>query len=317
MKEELKEVARGALAECLNLGRKEQLLVVCDPPCYEIGAAFWEAGQERCREAVMVQIRPRKDNGNEPPVPVGKWFEAFDVAVMPTSKSLSHTKARRKASEQGVRIATLPGITPDMFVRTMNTNWEKLGVQTRKVAAQLSSARKIKIQTEAGTDLTFETGGRHAKVDDGRLNFKGAFGNLPAGEAYLAPAEGTGEGVIVFDGSFPLTGILHTPLVLKVREGKVVEVKGHACAKQLEELFLKYRKQSRTIAEFGVGTLDTARISGNVLEDEKVKGTVHIAIGDNASMGGTVNVPVHLDGIIKSPSVWLDYAQWMDRGQLL
>ncbi|MBD3346520.1 MAG: aminopeptidase [Chitinivibrionales bacterium] len=317
MHKELKSVAKNALAECLNLGRKEQLLVICDPPCFGIGSAFWEAGRERCREAVMVQISPRKESGNEPPAAVGELFCQFDVAVMPTSKSLSHTKARRKASDQGVRIATLPGITPDMFIRTMNTNWEKLGVQTRKVAAQLSSSRKIRIQSDAGTDLTFETGGRHAKVDDGRLNFKGAFGNLPAGEAYMAPAEGTAEGVIVFDGSFPLVGILDTPLILKVREGKVTEVKGHSCAKQLEELFLKYRKASRTIAEFGVGTLDTARISGNVLEDEKVKGTVHIAIGDNASMGGNVSVPIHLDGIIKNPSVWLDYAQWMDKGQLV
>jgi len=317
MYDEIKEAAKTALTQCLNLGRKEKLLVVCDPPCFEIGRAFWEIGVERCQEAVLVQISPRQQNGNEPPEPVGDWFCQFDVAVMPTSKSLSHTRARRKASETGVRIATLPGVTADMVMRTMRTDWEKLGLATRKVAAQLSQAKKIQIKTEAGTDFTFETGGRHSKADDGRLTFKGAFGNLPAGEAYMAPLEGSGNGKIVIDGSFPLAGILAQPLVMTVKDGNVTDVSGHACARELEEIFLRYKKQARNIAEFGVGTLETARITGNVLEDEKVKGTVHIAIGDNASMGGTVNVPVHLDGVIKEPSVWLDYNLWMDRGRLV
>jgi leucyl aminopeptidase (aminopeptidase T) len=315
--EQLQKAAKVALCDCLNLSRLEKLLVVCDEPCYEVGKALWTVGNERCQEAVFVQIRPRKENGNEPPDPVGEWFGQFDVAVMPTSKSLSHTRARRKACEQGARIATLPGVTTDIFVRTMQTDWDRLGVYTRKIAAQLTSAKKIQIKTAAGTDLTFDTGGRAAKADDGRLSSKGAFGNLPAGEAYMAPLEGTAEGILVVDGSFPLCGVMTEPLILKIREGTVYEVSGHPCARELEELFLKYRKPARNVAEFGVGTHDTAVIGGNVLEDEKVRGTIHIAVGDNASMGGSVNVPLHLDGVVKEPSVYLDYHLWMDRGRLV
>jgi hypothetical protein len=69
---------------------------------------------------------------------------------------------------------------------------------------------------------------------------------------------------------------------------------------------------------FAIGrTLDTARISGGLLEDEKVMGTIHVAIGDNASMGGTVKVPVHLDGVVRNPSVWLDGVAWMEDGTVL
>ncbi len=313
----MKECADIALGNCLKLGRQERLLVVCDPPCFEIGRAFWEVGRKRCREAVMVQISPRRENGNEPPEPTGEWFGQFDVAVMPTSKSLSHTRARRNACERGTRIATLPGIEPDVFLRTMKTDWTRLGIYTRKVAAQLSQARKIHIQTDAGTDFSFETGGRQAKPDDGKIDAKGAFGNLPAGEAYMAPMEGTGEGRLVFDGSFPLVGLLDTALEITVTGGMVRSVKGNPCGRQLERLFRTYGQESRNIAEFGVGTLESALISGNILEDEKVKGTVHLAIGDNASMGGKVQVPMHLDGIIKSPSVWLDGQLWMDKGELV
>ncbi len=313
----LVENADRALSDCLKLMRKELLLVVCDPPCDQIGRAFWEAGRRRCREAVMVQIAPRRENGNEPPRPVGEWFGQFDVAVMPTSKSLSHTEARRVASAQGTRIATLPGITADSFLRTMNTNWQRLGMRTRRTAAQLSAARTVRIVTGSGTDMTFETGGRQAKPDDGKIDAKGAFGNLPAGEAYLAPLEGTAEGMLVVDGSFPLAGLLDRPLILHVNNGLVKDATGHACAEDLKRLFKMYKQDSRTIAEFGVGTLDTARLSGNILEDEKALGTIHIAIGDNASMGGSVNAPIHLDGVVKNPTVYLDDALWMDEGKLV
>jgi leucyl aminopeptidase (aminopeptidase T) len=103
--------------------------------------------------------------------------------------------------------------------------------------------------------------------------------------------------------------------VLKVREGKVCESSGHPCAKELEEFFLRNRKQARVIADFGVGTLDGAKITGNALEDTKVKGTVHIALGDSAPLGSNVGgVPRRLDGVILRPSVWLDTNLWMDKG---
>ena len=317
MFEEMKECAKVALLECLRLARREQLLVVCDPPCAEVGRAFWETGTSHCREAVLVEMSPRKENGNEPPVPIGEWLGQFNVAVVATSKSVSHTEARRNASEKGARIATLPGITPDVFRRTMSADWQHVGRVTRSVAARLTATSDVTIRTDAGTDLRFGTGSRQAKADDGKIDTRGAFGNLPAGEAYLAPMEGTAEGTIVVDGSFPIAGLLDEPLVLKVKSGMVREVSGHKCAKKLTRLFNTYGPDARNIAEFGVGTLDTAIISGNVLEDEKVKGTVHVAVGDNASMGGTVKVPIHLDGILRSPSVWLDGKLWMARGRIV
>ena len=317
MQSAINDCARMALKQCLNLGKREQFLVVCDEQCREVGEAFWEEGVQLCREAVMVRIMPRKQNGTEPPDPVGEMFGRFDVAVMPTSKSLSHTQARRNACERGTRIATLPGISAGVFLRTMKTDWEKLGLFTRRISGQLSIAKKIRVTTNAGADITFMTGGRPAKADDSRLIFKGAFGNLPAGEAYMAPLEGTANGVIVIDGSFSLGGLCQSPLVFIVKNGKVAEVQEHPFAAELERLFGKFGAASRNIAEFGVGTLDSAIISGNTLEDEKVKGTIHFAVGDNASMGGVVKVPLHLDGVVKAPNVWLDDEPWMEKGKMV
>ncbi len=308
--------ARTALARCLQLKQEETLLVVCDPPCFDVGTVLWEVGRSMCREAVMIQISPREQNGNEPPDQVAEMFGTFDVAVMPTSKSLTHTQARRNACAKGTRIATLPGITMDTFERTMDADWEGLCRETTEIAETLTNAKTVHIVTESGTDLSFEIGSRTAKADCGVISESGAYGNLPAGEAFLAPEEGTAQGVLVIDGSFPIAGILDTPLRLKVKDGFVVEASGHPCAVQLNEIFDTYGQNARNIAEFGVGTLPTARITGNILEDEKVKGTIHIAVGDNASMGGGVHVPVHFDGIVRHPDVMLDGRKWMMHGEL-
>jgi leucyl aminopeptidase (aminopeptidase T) len=230
--------------------------------------------------------------------------------------SLTHTSARRNACDKGTRIATLPGITEEMFVRTMGTDWRALSEETRRLAQALGAVSEVRIRTDAGTDLSFETNGQFVGVDDGRYVEKGAFGNLPAGEAFLAPREGTAEGSLVIDGSFPLAGLLDSPLVFEVHEGLVTKVSGHACASELERVFEEHGEKARTVAEFGVGTLGTARISGNVLEDEKVKGTIHVAVGNNASMGGTVTVPVHLDGVVRTPTVWLDGRLWIKEGEV-
>ena len=93
MNADMVEAARTALRQCMGLGRGEQMLVVCDPPCLGIGAAILAAGRELCREALMVQTNPRRQHGSEPPEPVGAWFRQFDVVVMSTSMSLSHTCA--------------------------------------------------------------------------------------------------------------------------------------------------------------------------------------------------------------------------------
>lgn len=313
--DQLKACAEIALIDCLNLRRQEQLLIICDPSCYEIGRAFYDAGEGKCKETMMAMVQSRKYDGNELPEAIGNLFSQFDIVVVPTSKALAYSVVSKLTPEQGVRIATLPGITNESFLRTMKTDWRKLGVYTRKIAGKLSSAQKITITTEAGTSLTFETGGRIARADDGRIMSKGTFGNLPAGEACLTPLEETAEGVLVIDGSFSLVeGMLEEPLVLTFKEGMVVKTEGNSCTAELEKIFVKYRHASRNLAEFGIGTHDTAILCGNILEDKKVRGAVHIAIGDTLSCEDTGSASIRLDGVLQQPSVWVNEKLLIDHG---
>ena len=135
--------------------------------------------------------------------------------------------------------------------------------------------------------------------------------------AYLAPLEGQSQGVVVVDGSMAGIGMLKAPIRITIENGLATAIEGGEDAARLRDLVAPFGDAGRNVAEFGIGTNDKAIVTGVILEDEKVMGTIHIAFGDNKSMGGTVRVASHLDGLVLSPSVWFDDRQVMDAGQLL
>src|SRR4030095_9892782 len=187
-----------------------------------------------------------------------------------------------------------------------------------RLAEILTQGRTARVTTPAGTDITMSIEGREAIADTGLLTERGAFGNLPAGEAFLAPVEGTAEGTIVVDGSVGDSGAIIDPITLVVSAGYVHQIRGDASPPaQLEKLRHPQGREAYSIAERGIGTNDRARIVGNVLEDEKVLGTVHIAMGNNAFMGGRVNVPSHHDAVLRRPDLLIDGTAIMRAGEIL
>jgi leucyl aminopeptidase (aminopeptidase T) len=168
---------------------------------------------------------------------------------------------------------------------------------------RLETARKIRVVTDSGTDITLDIEGCKWHMDTGKCHVPGSSSNLPAGEIYIAPKDA--NGVFVVDGSMSSFGILDSPLEFTVKERYVTNIKGKN-AEKLNSILDKVGKKARNIAEFGIGINPEARLIGNVLEDEKVGGTVHIALGDNSTFGGDVIAGIHLDGIIKEPHLYVD-----------
>jgi len=103
---------------------------------------------------------------------------------------------------------------------------------------------------------------------------------------------------------------------MKVNSGFVREISGGTEAKKLKALLDSVGELAYNIAELGIGTNDKAKLVGSVLEDEKVMGTVHMALGDNMSMGGKISVRSHLDGIILKPTLVVDGVTLMKDGVL-
>lgn len=316
---ELLHAATVALRDCLRMRPEESLLILTDPACNLIGQALLAAGRDLGARSFYLEMPLMERNGQEPPAPVAELMKGFDVVMAPTGKSLTHTGARRAACAAGARVATLPGIQEATMIRCLGADYYAIADRTNKVTDLLTRGNRVHIVTEAGTDLSFSVKGIDAIASTGLVHEKGGFGNLPSGEAYLRPLEGTAEGTLVVDGSMAGIGNLMASgetIRIEISGGYAGTISGGPSADRLRDMLGAVGREAFTVAEFGVGTNDAAQIIGNILEDEKVMGTIHIAFGNNMSMGGKVDVPIHLDGIVRNPTVEVDGKLIMERGTL-
>lgn len=312
----MQRAAAVAIRQCMKVTKNETVLIVTDEPQRSVGMALWKEAKKVAKEALIIEIAPRESNGAEPPPPVAELMGMVDVILAPTSKSLTHTDARRRACEKGARVATLPGITEDSMKRTLSADYQRIARLSKKIAKILTKGKSAHITTATGTDLWLDISTRASHEDTGLTHKKGEYTNLPAGEAYLAPLEGKAEGMLVVDGSMAGIGLLPRPLIIEVSKGYATKISGGPQAAALKRLVKPFGKAGLNIAELGVGTNYKAKVTGLVLEDEKVLGTIHIALGDNTSMGGKVHVSSHLDGVVLSPTLEIDGKVILDNGRL-
>jgi len=305
---------RTVLRDCLRIEPGEEVLVICNPVTEDIGALMRIEAEGDGAFATLAVISELDSNGAEPPTPVAAAMVAAEVVLAPTIQSLSHTNARRAATQAGVRIATLPGVTEDMLARLMNADMRTLRRRGAAIAAALRSGEEARITCGHGSDLRLGLKDRVPIADAGVLNAPGAFGNLPCGEAFVAPT--TGEGTLVVDGSIAGVGMVETPVELTIRDGHLTDATGPEGAALLEML-TAHGEDGTNVAELGIGTNEEATLTGNILEDEKILGTAHVAFGASAAIGGNVQVPIHLDCVIVEPTVEVDGKEIVRAGNLL
>uniref|UniRef100_A0A831TZQ8 Peptidase n=1 Tax=Geobacter metallireducens TaxID=28232 RepID=A0A831TZQ8_GEOME len=227
--------------------------------------------------------------------------DVADVVVALANNSTSHTRFRFLVNAAGGRFASLPHFDPGMFFTSMCVDWHNLAERTKRLAAAVNEAAEILVETPNGTRMRLGKAGRQAKGDDGILTGAGSFGNLPAGEVYLAPLEGTSEGIMVVE--YGPTRKLSSPLELAVRNGMVTGIRGDDPLRDWLESRFAESEKNRNIAELGIGTNDRATRPDNILEAEKILGTIHIALGDNSGFGGTVQTPFHEDYVFYRPTL--------------
>jgi leucyl aminopeptidase (aminopeptidase T) len=304
------------LRDCLDLKPSEDVLVICNPITEELGALLRINAQGEGGEATLAVISERETHAAEPPRPLAAAMLATDIIVAPTIQSISHTEARREATEAGVRIASMPGVTGEMLARVMGADLRLLRKRGTAVARALGAGAEARITCPRGSDLRLGLEDRTAIVDAGALSMRGAFGNIPCGEAFIAPLEGTAEGTLIVDGSIATIGKVREPVELTVSGGHLTAAKGEE-GERLLELLTEHGAEGSSVAELGIGTNECAVLSGNILEDEKILGSAHVAFGASAAIGGTVQVPVHLDCVVLRPTVEIDGAPIVQAGELV
>ncbi len=291
--------------DCLAVRDGEEVLVIANPATRDLGELMRAEAQSLGADAVLATMAERNSHAAEPPDPIAAAMAAADVVLAPTRQSLSHTAARKAASEAGARIATLPGVTEEMLSRVMSADMEGLRRKGNALAEILTNGSEARITSAAGSDLRMGLEGRTAIPDAGELTERAAFGNLPCGEGFISPADDTTEGTLVIDGTIATVGVPAEPVTLTVERGHLVDATGPEGAK-LIELLTAHGRDGTSVAELGIGSNEKAKLTGNVLEDEKILGTAHVAFGASAAIGGTVQVPVHLDCVVMRPEVSVD-----------
>jgi len=324
--ENLRNSAQTVIKTCMDLRRGENVLIVCDPTTGEIGQALHEAANERSDRVLLIVMPKARHHGEEPPAPVANLMRQQQVVIAPTRYSLTHTRAIRQALRDGARVATMPGMTNEMFSRGgMSADFSEIKQKISDLAPYFRRRRIIRVKSELGTDVSFEANWREWKLDDnGICNRPKMLTNLPAGKAFIMPREKTMNGTVVIDGSWD-ANLVDEPITLEIEEGMVMDVKGGTIAATIRQEFGEAAKRLRskdredvwTVAEFGFGMNPQARLSGNVLEDEKRLGTCYFSVGDNTALGGTSAVGIHIPGVLKNADVWLDDTQIIANGKFI
>ncbi|MDA8154897.1 MAG: aminopeptidase [Actinomycetota bacterium] len=227
---------------------------------------------------------------------------AVDAVIALANYSTTHTTFRKLLTAgAGARYASMPLFDASMLDGPLAADYKELKKISAALKRALSGKDVIRITTPNGTDISFRRGGRKINDDTGDLRKPGATSNLPAGEVYLAPLEGTANGVLVLEWS--ATRKLKYPVTLIVEGGNVVQIEGREpFVKELAQK-LAAAPECANIAELGIGTNAKAKRPDNILESEKILGTIHIALGDNHTFGGKVSAPFHQDFVFFKPTL--------------
>ena len=288
-----------------SLNKSSAVLVLTDDSTMPLGSKFADALQLDGWSVEKLVMKDRKKSGEEPTQEATEQMLNYDIVFCLTKHSLTHTVARKNANEKGISIITMPGITEDMFLYgAMSADYSIVEEKTNAMTQKLSEAKNLLIHTGENLELTIAVEGRDGVPSTGVFKDKAASGNLPSGEAYIAPIEGSSVGNIEINGSIAGIGLLEEPVVLTIKQGRLTDASGEVGKRLLE---LLGDGDGRYLCELGIGTNHAARVIGNILEDEKAYNTIHVAFGSNHTFGGTIKTNVHIDCVTKNPKFEWQY----------
>lgn len=300
------------LQKSLAINQREKVLVLTDKLELRNAKKFFNAAKKLSQNTTLLLKPVGNHSGEEPSSEIAKEMKKYDVIIAVTTHSLSHTKARINASKRGARTASIPGFQGKMGAALRADTYElrKAGLKIKKI---LQKSKNIRVVTPSGTDIFFQTR-KHIETDDGILRKKGSAGNLPAGETYFAPLEGTANGKIVIDSMKNCKAYAKSGTHVLVKDGKAVEISDK---KSLLAKYIFSIKNADNIAELGIGTNRKAKPIGFMLQDEKAAGTCHIAFGNSSAIGGKVYSKIHVDAVLFKPSIFADGKIIMKNGKMM
>ena len=311
----IEQVCQKIVRECIGLDKKETCLLVKDLETSELHHGL-EAAIRACGGILWVLGLPEGAYLQGPlPREVEATMTSADVVLICTRKIFPH-KPRKLAAEAGARVLSLCTVTKEIALRALDVDYDELSRTTRNLADALSQASEVLMRSQAGTEIRMAIRGQPTVYFDGLAREPGKSSVLPAGVVATAPLPETAEGKVVLDGSIASIGLLENPVTLTVKGGRIEEIQGNREAEALLRILEAADENARCIAEVGLGTNPKATYIGNLVEDERVRGSGHIGLGRNVHLGGTIESSLHMDATIRKPSIYLDGETIASEGNL-
>jgi leucyl aminopeptidase (aminopeptidase T) len=316
------QMMRGAMRamSCAGARPGENVVISTDTNKIRIAEALAAAAYAVGAVPTMVVIPPTGAHGAQLPAPVVGACREADIFFLPTTFSQTHTDARIQAIQRGARGATMCEVTEDaLCVGGITADFEACDRFGRQLGALLDCAVEMRVTTERGSDFHGIIRGRPVQYETGLFRERGQFAALPNSEINISPIEGTAEGVAVVDVRIMSVGITRRePVTLVMKDGLVADVQGGPMAEDLARILADFGDPTAyNVAEFGIGLNPEARECATNLEDLGKLGHVHIGIGSNYAIGGSVKAPCHIDAIMKEANVYLDGKLVYERGRLV
>ena len=304
--------AVNALKVVLSLKSDETVLVVSDEKKNEIGNAFMDGAKKLGANVKKYVLPEDKRPLKEIPDALLKIIDDNNIIINAFEGFPEETPFRikliKKEISTNARVGHAPGITHAMMTMgPMTADYEKVAENAYSLISKFKNAKNVHITAPGGTDMTLDIENRGFDSD---VKIKsGTFGNLPAGEIWCAPVENKANGIIVTDGSIGDVGQVKKPLRIEVKDGKIVSLQSDdsGLVEKIKKL-TSVDKMASVIGELGIGLNPNARITGNLLEDEKAGKTAHIAFGNNEEMpNGKNNSKTHRDFLFYKPTLKVTY----------
>jgi 2,5-dihydroxypyridine 5,6-dioxygenase len=299
----------------------DKVLIVTDTNNINIAEIITSVAFERGAEVALCIMTVRKNNGENPPEMICQAMMRADIIFAPTTFSMTWAEATRKAASQGARVVSMPDYNEDILVSGgLEADFPAQEKIVEKMSELFSKAHQARLTTPAGTDLSMELGDRTGNSEKGFCSKAGEVCGPPNIESNIAPIEETANGKIVCDASIihPDIRKLDEPVCFTVKDGFVVDIEGGSKAKRMKEVLAELKDPTvYNIAELGIGFNPKAKIIGLMTEDEGCLGTAHIGLGDNHTRQGKVTSPLHIDLVLKDPTLFLDDKLIIKNSELL
>ncbi|MEM3703055.1 MAG: leucyl aminopeptidase [Candidatus Bathyarchaeia archaeon] len=302
---------------CAGVKRGENVLIVTDTEKVSIAEVLAAAAYAKGAETAIIIMTPRKMHSEEPPKMVAAAMKNADVIFAPTTYSISRTKATVEALKAGARMITMPDYTDEMLI---TGGIEADFMALKHLAERISKeyvGENIKVASPAGTSLKALIKGRKPNIETGICHKPGDFGPPPDVEVNIPPVEGSAEGLLLVDAAASGIGLIKDPIKVTVKGGFITSIEGKEEAEKLKKILEAAKDPNAyNIAEIGLGLNPKARLIGRLLEDEGVLGTAHIGVGSSLPLGGKIQAPLHIDLIIRNPTIEIDGKKIIENGEL-